>query len=131
MTNAPKLAWLRKYVDPDLPDIYASGIEMNGCGPCSWKSKIIGGVLNHLGGGVDLEPNGDLHDFRYGTGGTETDRINADIEFYDSIIAWCKAVPWWRLILKFRIRARAAIYYDLVRNHGQQYFKYRKGGRLI
>jgi hypothetical protein len=39
-TPAEKLAWLRKYVDPNLPDIYNmadQGFVPNGCGPESWK----------------------------------------------------------------------------------------------
>ena len=126
MTIKQKLEWLRKYVDPNLPDIYAiKDFIPNGCGPETWRSKPLRFLLNWLGWGVDLNPCGDLHDYRFWCGGSWDDFQTANEELRRSILAWLQCVSRWHVLLRWRIRRRAEEYHWAVCNFGDEHFNFR------
>jgi hypothetical protein len=97
-TPEEKMAWLWKYVDPSLPNIYAiPRFTPNGCGPEDWRLcglDIKADKVRHFLGihfTLHLIPNkfwglprivvcGDLHDYRYQVGGSWADLIKANNE---------------------------------------------------
>lgn len=57
----------------------------------------------------------DAHDICYCIGGTEADRLNCDLDFYDCVL------------FRTNNKAAAKMVYDAVRAHGERYFSYLLG----
>lgn len=79
------------------------------CDGCSHSPDFIGGA--------DLRPACAIHDFMYGQGGAEKDRMVADYVFYRNLLA-CGLSRFW-----------ANVYFRRVRLFGVSYFNYRPGQR--
>jgi hypothetical protein len=136
MMPAEKLAWLRKYVDPDLPDIYAmadQGFTPNGCGPekSKWLSALIPDDLPFL---PCFEVAGDYHDYLYWRGGNEADKIRADL-----MLSWImmelgrQSVRWWNPVswsAPLRMKPVADGYYEAVRLGGKEHFNYHRAAMV-
>lgn len=146
-TPQEKLAWLRANVDPALPDIYHQpGFTPNGCGPASWRLLGIdvdatraysflglrfrlNPVPNRLFGLPPFDVAGDLHDWRYWMGGTEAERLAADVELRATMRKLVR-VKWWNprsWLASVRMNLLSQLYFDAVRMFGAAHFHYRKG----
>lgn len=128
ITQADKLAWLRRYVDPGLPDIYhmeAEGFVPNGCGPAAnaWLSALI---PDHLPLLPWFEVGGDYHDYLYWKGGTEEDHKRADAALRRVMLLLAgQSVRWWNPVswtAPARMRPVADAYWLAVRQCGASCF---------
>ena len=97
--------------------LLASGFRSNGA---TGVPDTIWGL--RIANGDDRYPPlpGDLHDLRYHVGGDELDRLAADLEFRDGMLALVAAGSWWLRALR---RKRAEAYYLGVRMMGMSHFE--------
>lgn len=126
MSEVEKLEWLRKYVDPVLPDIYNTpGFKPNGCGPQGKRilSYIIPDDLPFM---PCFEVAGDYHDWGYHVGGSGIDRARVDetlhwimMELAIQSIKWWNPISWFAPLI---MRPTADAYYMMVRRFGGFYF---------
>ncbi len=84
----------------------------NGCGP---KGGIM--PVPEMGFSACC----DHHDFNYWLGYSEFDRIRADWQFRDAMMADADKKPWWR---RWWYRWMADLYYRAVRRWGMSAFYY-------
>lgn len=87
----------------------------NGCGPGAWKLDLI---PDHLGD-VDITEVCNQHDFLYSLGGTEEDRLMADVLLYTDIAGMVLLNDGYLVPLQM---AAAVIFYRAVRNVGAKFF---------
>lgn len=85
----------------------------------SWKYKLLAYFLNSLAKQIGFkESNANLHDKSYEKGGTERDRIEADVGFLERLLADSQGSAWKRLC--------AYLFYFTVRIFGKPSFNYKK-----
>ena len=89
--------------------------NVNGCGPGGWRVDLI---PDHLGD-VDITDACNLHDYLYFLGGSEEDRLMADVLLYTNIAAKILLNDGYLVPLQM---AAAAIFYRAVRNGGAAFF---------
>lgn len=58
---------------------------VNGCGPGKWKFDFVPDKLL----GNDFTEACNIHDWRYYIGGTESDRLVADLELFSNMVIIC------------------------------------------
>lgn len=92
---------------------YQRAVILNGCGG---KGSIIRPPY-----GLFFESSCNKHDFSYWVGGTEEDRINADIGFLRAMLKDCE---WFTGATKIKYVIWAHIYFMAVRAFGSKYFFY-------
>lgn len=92
--------------------------DCNGCGS-GWNAKLVPDTIYRL----NIRIVCCIHDRRYEIGGTEQDRINADLEFLVNLI---RTINSHRGIfyMHFLARKRALTYYDIVERAGDDAFNY-------
>ena len=89
--------------------------NVNGCGPGGWRFDLI---PDHLGD-VDISDFCREHDYLYFLGGTEADRLAADVLLYTKIAASVLLNDGYLVPLQM---AAAAIFYRAVRNGGAAFW---------
>jgi len=85
------------------------------------------GILNGCGGKGSWVPvpdfmfsaSCDQHDFNYWLGGTEADRLKADWQFLQAMLADAEREPWYR---RWWARRVARLYYWAVRRYAGRFF---------
>lgn len=87
----------------------------NGCGPGGWRLDL---VPDHLGD-VDISEACRQHDYLYYIGGSEEDRLHADVLLYTNIAALILFNDGYLVPLQM---AAAAIFYRAVRNGGDAFW---------
>lgn len=68
------------------------------------------------------------HDFNYWLGGTEVDRIKADLQFYEAMIRDANEFPWYR---RAAYKFAAWVYYKAVRLFASSFFSFSKEPRTM
>jgi len=88
------------------------GFISNGCGSKGGWIKVPNFIF---------KASCDHHDINYWIGGTESDRIKADWQFYEAMIEDANSYGWY---CRFWYRWWAWVYYQAVRRLGYKYFYY-------
>ena len=89
--------------------------NVNGCGPGGWRVDLI---PDHLGD-VDISAPCNQHDYLYFLGGSEEDRLRADVLLYTNIAASVLLNDGYLVPLQM---AAAAVFYRAVRNGGAAFW---------
>lgn len=92
---------------------YQRAVILNGCGG---KGSIIRPPY-----GLFFESSCNKHDFSYWVGGTEEDRIKADIGFFRAMLEDCQRFTG---TTKTKYIVWAHVYFMAVRAFGSKYFNY-------
>lgn len=91
----------------------------NGCGS-GWKEPLVPDTL----GGIDISEACSIHDYMYEEGGAENDREYADRCFLFNMLTIIHRDDTWITNEDVAIKW-AILYYQTVREYGEQYFNYR------
>lgn len=87
----------------------------NGCGPGGWRVDLI---PDHLGD-VDISEPCRIHDWEYSFGGSEEDRLKADVRLYVNVAGNVLLNDSYAVPLQM---AAAVIFYRAVREAGAAFW---------
>jgi len=107
----------------DYPEPYLEFLAEklnNGCGPGGWKGVLIPDII-YL---ISIKEACKIHDYEYGIGGYEEDKIEADYRFYMNILKIIKKKSKFSKFLNPLRRKRACLYYGAVSEDGWEYYNY-------
>jgi hypothetical protein len=146
MSEAEMLEWLRKHVDPQLPDIFnMEEFEPNGCGPDimpflrPWMPEKAARTIARLmewiipdkiPGLPEFKIAGHYHDWKYFKGGTWRDRLKADRALRAIMRKLTPIRGNWRAVWAWaRMRFWSEVYYRFVRAFGWVNFNFHEQDR--
>ena len=107
-------------------------VKINSCGPSDWRRKVVPNKAWWLWG-ASLTPACINHDLKYGLGGHEQERVEADTQFRRDIET-CLERHWfyrffkWRPSVKARVRWTVIGYHRAVKFGGKSSFTYHDDG---